>query len=131
MTEHFKLYELISSDLADEHGLLNCPPEEEFRTLRKLARRLLQPLRNAYGKPIRISSGYREPELNRLVGGSPTSQHLTGEAADCVVDDPEHLLVVLLENKIPFDQAILYRKRGFLHLSLKKKGRNRKEILFK
>ena len=72
-----------------------------------------------------IMSGYRSEELNRLVGGAPSSQHMKGEAVDIyTVED-------LVASRLNFDQAILYRTKGFIHLSLKKQGVNRKQILFK
>jgi uncharacterized protein YcbK (DUF882 family) len=122
---------MIHSRTAEDRGIENEPGEKEVVAMEELVKRLLQPLRLAYGKPIRISSGYRCPELNKLVGGAPSSQHVKGEAADCVAEDrAEVLLGVLLAAELPFDRAILYPKRNFLHLSLRAK-RNRKQILFR
>ena len=90
---------------------------------------MLQPLRVVYGKPIAITSGYRSPEVNRLVGGVPSSQHVKGEAADCYVLDPKELLDVLLCCKLPFDQAILYKRKKFLHLSFRVNGENRYQVI--
>ena len=67
-------------------GLDNTPGERERLALLALVEKVLDPLREALGEPIRITSGYRSPELNRLVGGVPTSQHLKGEAADCTAE---------------------------------------------
>lgn len=121
--------EMIYSKTGNKHHINNIPSHTEQMALRELVKRLLQPLRIAYGKPIYISSGYRCPELNKLVGGVPSSQHVKGEAADCIVDGPaSDLLAVLQANTFPFDQAILYRKRNFLHLSLRAYG-NRKLII--
>ena len=78
-----------------------------------------------------IMSGYRSEELNRLVGGAPSSQHMKGEAGDIYTVDRNRLLEDLVASRLNFDQAILYRTKGFIHLSLKKQGVNRKQILFK
>ncbi|MCD8179632.1 MAG: D-Ala-D-Ala carboxypeptidase family metallohydrolase [Tannerellaceae bacterium] len=129
ISRDFTWREMVYSETAVKHGIPNSPGKKETQAIRELVKRLLQPLRIAYGKPVRISSGYRSPELNRLVGGVPSSQHVKGEAADCVVDDPEELLTVLLANNFPFDQAILYRKKGFLHLSLRATYPNRKRVI--
>jgi uncharacterized protein YcbK (DUF882 family) len=121
--------EMTQSETARKHGIVNEPGREERAAIEELVKRTLQPLRLAYGRPIRISSGYRCRELNRLVGGSPKSQHIKGEAADCVVGDASRLLGVLLAHQIPFDQAILYRKRNFLHVSLRSMRNRRKVII--
>jgi len=129
ISRDFTWDEMTYSEMAEMYEIKNRPDWEEMVALEHLVKRVLQPLRLAYGKPIRISSGYRCAELNRLVGGVPSSQHVKGEAADCVVEDAEELLKVLLEGKFPFDQAILYRKRNFLHVSLRRKGRNRGRVI--
>ncbi|GHV47645.1 peptidase M15 [Bacteroidia bacterium] len=131
ISRNFTWEEMMSSETACKHGLSNVPGEEEQQAIEDLVKRVLQPLLQAYGDPIRISSGYRCMELNRLTGGSPHSQHIRGEAADCVAGNAQRLLGVLLGNDIPFDQAILYKKQNFLHVSIKSDSRlkNRREII--
>jgi len=129
ISKNFTWDEMIASETARVYMIDNYPGKEERHALEELVKRLLQPLRIAYGRPIRISSGYRCKALNRLVKGSRYSQHLKGEAADCVVKDAAELLEVLLRYKFPFDQAILYKKRNFLHLSLRKNGKNRRMVI--
>lgn len=129
--ENFSWKEMVESRIARERGIPNLPGSGEMAAMEQLARELLQPLRDLYGRPIRISSGYRCPELNRLVGGTAMSQHLKGEAADCVVEDAGELLKVLTESGLTYDQAILYRKRNFLHLSLRMDGKNRTRIILR
>ena len=74
--------------------------------------------RDLIGTPIAITSGYRSKEINKLVGGVPNSQHCLGEAADCyVVQGPEYLLSVLVKSGLAYDQAIVYKRKRFLHLS--------------
>jgi len=132
ITPDFSWEEMIRSRTAEKGGIVNHPGTSEMVAIEKLARKLLQPLRERYGKPIRISSGYRCAELNRRVGGVVTSQHLKGEAADCVVrGDIKELFDVLTESGLVFDQAILYRKRNFLHLSLRQNGMNRMKTIVK
>ena len=76
--------------------LFFVPDAAATANIRRLVERLLQPLRDRLGEPITILSGYRSDELNRLVGGVPSSQHRLGEAADCYcAAGPDHLLKVL------------------------------------
>ncbi|MDR2809126.1 MAG: peptidase M15 [Tannerellaceae bacterium] len=128
LSEHFDWEEMIYSETAEKQAIRNMPDDESRRSVEALVKRTLEPLRQAYGAPVRISSGYRCPELNTRVGGKPSSQHTKGEAADCTAGDILQLLGVLLAHKIPFDQAILYRKRNFLHLSLRKEW-NRGQVI--
>ena len=129
ISRDFTWEEMTYSRVAVENGLRNVPPAEAEIAMKHLVKRVLQPLRIAYAGPIAITSGYRSPEVNRLVGGVPSSQHVKGEAADCYVPDPEVLLNVLRFCKLPFDQAILYKRKKFLHLSLRASGKNRYQII--
>ena len=120
--KHFTISELLKSDTALKHKLWNGAPKEAEENLRE-----------AYGRPVRVNSAYRCPRLNRLVGGSPNSQHMRGEAADIQpVDGNEADLEVLAQFLIAngkFDQLILYPT--FIHVSWKRLGWNRKQILQK
>lgn len=128
---YFTFDELTYSRTAVENGLLNRPGATERDNLAQLVERLLDPLRERLGEPIAILSGYRSPEVNTLVGGVPDSQHTLGEAADCYcLAGPERLLAVLRASGLPFDQAIVYRRRNFLHLSYRA-GRCRGQILYR
>ena len=129
LSEHFTLEELTYSRTAVENAIANEPPAQARASLQHLAGCLLEPLRQLYKKPIAILSGYRNKEVNRLVGGVATSQHVKGEAADCYVPDPKELLDVLLYCKLPFDQAILYKRKKFLHLSFRVNGENRYQVI--
>ena len=129
MGEFFSWEEMTYSRRAVEKGLDNRPGAEARKALEHLVLHLLDPLRRLYGKPIAVTSGYRCEEVNRLVGGVPDSQHVKGEAADCYVPDAGELLAVLRRSGLVFDQAIHYRKRNFLHLSLKRSGVNRMQVL--
>lgn len=131
ITKDFRWEEVLGSEMARVNGIDNVPGAEESRALVHLVKVLLQPLRERYGKPIRITSGYRCERLNKLVGGVASSQHLKGEAADCKVEDAGVLLKVLIASGLVFDQAILYKRKNFLHLSLKRGGNNRKMVIMK
>ena len=96
-----------------------------------LVENVLDPLRERYGKPIIVNSGYRCAKHNKAVGGASNSQHMVGEAADITAGSPEgneKLLKILLESK-NFDQLIIYPK--FLHVSWKRVGQNRRMVLEK
>ncbi len=131
--KYFSISEMLKSDTAIKQRLWNGAPKEAEENLRALVDEVLDPLREAYGRPIRVNSGYRCPKLNRLVGGSPNSQHTRGEAADIqpVVGnegDLDFLAQLLIANG-KFDQLILYPT--FIHVSWKRLGWNRKQILQK
>ena len=132
LSENFTLEEFTRSDKAKELGITNEPGEKELAALRVLVSRTIQPLRDKLGVPIHVNSGYRCPELNKAVGGVPTSQHQKGEAADLSIDGKAADILEALENSnIPFDQAILYRKQNFLHVSLKLDGVQRSNVIIK
>lgn len=112
---NFDLYEFIESDTAKVRGINNIPDFEEVEHLDELVRTILQPLRDAWGKPLNISSGYRCKALNDAVYGVPTSAHLRGYAADVQpVGDFEEFVKFaegwLRDNNIAFDQSIREQK---------------------
>ena len=84
MSNYFSLEELTASFTASKFGIDNTPPKEVADKLQILISECLNKIREAYGKPIIVTSGYRCAELNKKVGGKPTSQHLRGEAVDIV-----------------------------------------------
>lgn len=132
LSENFTLDEFTTSDTATRLGINNVPGERELEALRVLVKRTIQPLRDKLGVPVRVNSGYRCPELNKAVGGVPTSQHQKGEAADLSIDGKASDILEALENSnIPFDQAILYREQNFLHVSLKLDGVQRSNVIIK
>lgn len=88
-SDNFTLQELIHSTTADKHRISNIPDVEQIRNLQYGVDMVLQPLRNIYGKPIIITSGYRCAALNKLVGGVANSYHLQGNAADIRVHSEE------------------------------------------
>lgn len=131
ITKDFTKFELIDSPTAREQKIDNTPTPEAMQALTSLAEDVLQPARDALGVPILVSSGYRSPELNRAVGGSPTSQHMRGEAVDvrCASGaDTARLFFYLLERG-GFDQLIWENGTDlaphWIHVSYKRGGGNR------
>ena len=128
MTEHFKLEELIRSSTAQQLGIDNTPSEEVILNLRNLCEKVLEPLRQWYGKPISISSGYRCPALNRAVGGVTKSQHLKGEAADIRLPSIAigRKMLEYIVFHLPYDQVIWEHNTDglyWIHVSLKRDPR--------
>ena len=106
-------------------------------SIKALVDEVLQPLRDAWDEPLAINSGYRCPEVNKAVGGVPTSQHTKGEAADVCpfgrnghgdIEVVRQLAQKAVELDLPFDQMILYP--SFVHFSHKLKGEQRRQILY-
>lgn len=104
MTKNFTLKELTATST----GLSNVPTEREKEKLKLLAEKVLQPLRELYGKPIIINSGFRGDAVNKAVGGVPTSQHRKGEAADLTTGSKEgnKILFNLIKDNLEYDQLI-------------------------
>ena len=122
---------ILQEFIATKTGLNNQLTSEALSNIEFLVKNLLQPLRNAFGKPIKITSGYRSVEVNKAVGGSKTSQHTKGEAVDMVTNDNKYLFD-LIKNKFDFDQLIWEygtdEQPAWVHVSLKKTG-NRKQVM--
>lgn len=137
LTKNFSVAELSRSEAATRLGVDNTPPPEAIENLRALCEKVLQPLREAMGKPMRVNSGYRGPAANKAVGGSSTSQHCKGEAADIEFDGFDNKLLAqkIVDLKLPFDQIILefYKpgdpNSGWVHVSHKRGGKQRGEVL--
>lgn len=131
ISKNFSWAEFTASDTAKKYGILNQITDCDVRdNIITLVENVLQPLRDAYGKPITINSGYRCAELNKKVGGVATSQHTKGQAADCGCDDPLALARLVIELGLPFDQMGLYPT--FVHLSYKREcnGKNRGQVFY-
>ena len=135
LSENFSLSELTKSQTAVRKGINNEPGTAEIENLIHLAEAVLQPVREHFGKPVMISSGYRSPALCEAIGSSSKSQHARGEAADFEihgVDNKE--LATWISNNTEFDQLILefYNEgdpnSGWVHCSAVKEG-SRKQLL--
>lgn len=131
MAKYFSIRELTRSGVATKRHINNTPPPEVVETLSELADKLLDPLREAWGSPITVNSGYRSPALNKAVGGSPSSQHLRGEAADITAGSPEsnrRLFGMAAAGGFDFDQLIDEHNYSWIHISYRE-GANRRKIL--
>ncbi|MDD7454945.1 MAG: D-Ala-D-Ala carboxypeptidase family metallohydrolase [Bacteroidales bacterium] len=129
ITKDFSYSEFEKSEIAEAKGITNVITTFEVRdAIKALVLTVLQPLRDAWGKPLYVNSGYRCDELNVAVGGVPTSQHVKGEAADIATDDPYSLANLAQDICLPYDQMILYPT--FVHFSHKLQGQQRKQILY-
>ena len=135
LTKNFSYQEMIKSSTAARLGILNDATREHVVNLVNLCNFILQPVREEFG-PIRINSGYRSSALNKAVGGSKTSQHCNGEAADFEssrISNPE--LAAWVAKHLDFDQLILefYDGKdphsGWVHCSYKKDDTNRGNTL--
>lgn len=135
---YFTIEELCYSATAKRLGIDNSPNKEVVENLNKLVENVLDPLREKYGKPIMISSGYRCEKLNKAVGGAAKSQHLTGKAADiCVAGNnrkTRRLFDLLVENNMPYDQVILEKGTmnapQWVHVSYDEKRCRRERLFF-
>jgi 4-hydroxy-3-methylbut-2-en-1-yl diphosphate synthase IspG/GcpE len=133
LSKNFTLSEIIHSNTAKRLGINNAPNKEHLKNMQVLVRDLIQPIRDALG-PIRISSGYRNPELNRAIGGSSKSQHCKGEALDLQYwrkgkMSNKEIYDWIVKSEIEFDQMINEFDYSWIHISLKSNGKNRKQIL--
>ena len=136
LSKHFNLKEFTKSETAIRKRIDNTPNLEHTNNLKLVCENLLEPVREHFGKPVRINSGYRGPALNTAVGGSAKSQHCNGEAVDFEIDglaNPE--LAKWVAENCDFDQIILefYDPKegpnsGWVHASYSK-GKNRKQKL--
>lgn len=117
LSEHFTLDEFIRSEYAKLHGIDNTPSELQIENMVQLCQNTLEPLRERLGKPIRILSGFRCPELNAGIGGASNSQHVEGKAADIIVlGMPVDEVFEIASKFVPYDQVIQEFSR-WTHLS--------------
>ena len=141
LSPHFELREFTESATAREYGIVNEPPPEAVENLKALCVNTLEPLREALGLPIIITSGYRCKALNELITHHSTrSQHRTGEAADFWVQgskfkvqsaSPRELLIrafrtIITDPTVDYDQLIIYPT--FIHVSYISRERNRHKL---
>lgn len=123
LSKDFVLAEFLVSQTASRNDIEMAPPPEVVANLQRLCQDVLQPLRTALGQPVIVTSGYRPPELNRMIGGSSTSQHMAGEAADirAVGYDPEAIWRRLEKLSVPVHQLIL-EFGSWVHVSVPPNG---------
>ena len=122
---------MTKSATAQRKGINNDPSIQVCQSLTALIEKVLDPLREAYGKPIIVTSGYRCEKLNKAVGGAASSQHVKGEAADIrsVQDTPEEnkkLFDLIVKLGLPFDQLINEYNYDWVHVSFGARHRRQK-----
>jgi zinc D-Ala-D-Ala carboxypeptidase len=135
LTKNFSLAEMTKSETALRQGLDNTPGEAEIANMRKLAENVLQPVRDAYGRGVKVNSGFRHPDVNAAVGGSRTSDHCKGQAADIEIPGVANAeLAEWISKNLEFRQLILefytpgIPDSGWVHVSYVE-GDNKKQVL--
>lgn len=119
--KYFTIEELTQSATARRLGIDNTPPAEALKALEELTETVLDPLREAWQRPIKVNSGYRCPELNRKVGGVSNSRHLLGKAADITAgsrEDNKRLYALLRRLRLPVREAINEKGGVWIHVAL-------------
>lgn len=137
LSKHFTLSEMIKSQTALRKGIDNTPNEQVINNLKQLCINVLEKVRQYFNKPVSINSGYRSPKLNTAIGGSKTSQHVTGEAADIEIPGISNLeLANWIKDNLKFDQLILefhdknIPDSGWVHVSWNSNPtKNRNQVL--
>lgn len=133
LSEHFDLAEFTASQTADRLRLDNTPPEAVIANMMVLANGLEQVRALLGNRPLSITSGYRSPSVNAAVGSKPTSQHLTGQAADFICPrygSPADIVAEIVGSGIDYDQVIQEfagNGGGWCHISFS--PRNRRQAL--
>lgn len=129
ISRNFSYSEFEKSDAAFRLGINNKIKDGFIKdNIKALVDYVLQPLRDNWGGPLFINSGYRCLKLNEAVGGTPTSQHRFGMAADVACTDPIALARLAKKMRLDYDQMIIYP--SFVHFSYQKNGNNRKQVLY-
>ena len=134
LTANFTLNELIHSSTADRYDIDNTPSQFEYNNLKRLCEEVLQPIRDRYSEPIKVTSGYRSPQLNIRLKGASSSAHLKGLAADIDTPNNEKLFNIIIsmmhKGEIDVDQLIDESNYSWIHIGLKENPKdNRNQIL--
>jgi hypothetical protein len=136
LSKHFELAEFIRSSTAKRAGISNMPTNAHLENIKLLCEKVLEPIRVHFARPIILSSGYRSAALNRAVGGSSSSQHCSGEAADIDMDGTNVTNAQIfnyIKDNLEFDQLIWEfgtdTNPNWVHVSYESNGRQRKQIL--
>jgi hypothetical protein len=134
LSQHLSLSEVTRSESAKRNGISNMPTEQHIANFKLLAEKVFEPVRVHFGVPIHISSAYRSIELNRVVKGSLTSQHCTGEAIDVDMDGSpsgvtNKMVFDYIKDNLVYDQIINEFDYSWVHVSYAANGKNRKQAL--
>ena len=128
--KYFTIKELCKSSTATHKGIDNSPNSEIVNNLEQLVDNILDPLREGFGEPIIVNSGYRSPALNKAVKGAANSQHVFGQAADITSGSKfgnKRMFTLAQKLDLPFDQLIDEKNYSWIHVSYS--PRNRKQVL--
>ena len=136
LSKNLTLKEAIKSNTASRLGIDNTPEQWEINNLRAVAENVFQPIRDHFGVPIGVSSGYRCKKLNKAIGGSKYSQHMIGEALDLDADIYGKVtnaeIFNYIKDNLEWDQMIWEfgdeEEPNWVHVSYKEAGNNRKQI---
>ncbi len=136
LSKNLALAEVTRSETAKRRGISNMPTPEHIENFKKLAENVFQPIRDHFGVPIRISSGYRSAALNKAIGGASSSQHCKGEAIDIDMDGTtvtNKQIFDFIKDNVNFDQLIWEfgtdTNPDWVHVSYNSDGAQRKQIL--
>ena len=136
LSKNLALAEVMRSETAKRKGISNMPTPEHIENFKLLAEKVFQPIREHFGVPIHISSGYRSKALNTAVGGSLSSQHCSGEAIDIDMDGTSVTNAQIfnyIKDNLNFDQMICEfgtdSNPNWVHVSYESTGKQRKQIL--
>jgi hypothetical protein len=136
LSNNLLLAEVTRSETAKRKGISNMPTAEHIENFKKLASNIFQPIREHFGKPIIISSGYRSAELNKAIGGSLSSQHCSGEAIDIDMDGTDITnaqIFYYIKDNLNFDQIIwefgTNTNPDWVHVSFAANRSQRKQML--
>ena len=126
LSAHFTLAEMVVSQTASRKGIDNTPGPNEIAALKQLCEKVLEPVRVHFDRPVIVTSGFRSITLNKKIGGSATSQHCEGKAADFTVPGVSNYeLCKWMERNLDYDQLIYeYGESGWVHVSYEVPFRN-------
>lgn len=136
LSKNLSLAEMTRSESAKRAGINNNATKAHIDNMELLAKNVFQPIRDHFKRPIHISSGYRSIELNRIIKGSLSSQHMSGEAIDIDMDNTEITnaqVFNFIKDNLNFDQLIWEfgtdKNPDWVHVSYESTGKQRKQIL--
>ena len=136
LSKNLSLKEVVKSNTASRLGIDNTPEDWEIENLKAVAENVFQPIRDHFGVPIAVSSGYRGKQLNKAIGGSRYSQHMVGEALDLDADVYGRItnadIFNFVKDNLVWDQMIWEfgddEEPNWVHIPYKSVGQNRKQI---
>jgi hypothetical protein len=136
LSKNLALAEVTRSETAKRKGISNMPTEAHIANFKLLAEKVFQPIREHFGVPIHISSGYRSAALNKAIGGAASSQHCSGEAIDIDMDGTtitNAQIFNYIKENLEFDQLIWEfgtdTNPDWVHVSYESTGKQRKQML--